>query len=732
MNPDTLPPELHAHLWPLHRLGEGLQALAALAGLQGQAAQALVLPPELARSVEAGSEAADDLGRWLEWAATPMGLQTESVQCTVPEVPLMLRQAAPALLLLNSPQGPHFVLLTGRRAGALVLLDPDLRRRRCAPGLLRDVLCAPLEAPLQSGVNRLLADAQVPAARLERARRALLAERLAATPVQGAWLLRRPASSGVRALLAQARVPQRVAGMLALLAVLYTLEIAGWRLIGQAALDGRLDMGWLSAWVLLLLTLVPLRLLSSALNTGIALDTGLALRQRLLAGALRMDLDVLRRQGSGQLLARVIESQALESAGLAGALGLGISLLELGFAGWVLAQGAAPGLHVALLLAWVLGLGLLAWRQHGHLRAWTDERLEMTHRLVERMVGHRTRLAQEHPARRAAEEDHELGSYLRHSQALDRSLLPVVSLAPGGWLLLALLALAPALATVGDWRGSAQGLATGPALLAISLGGILFAHRALGGLSGGLGALARARVAWQQAAPLFKAGASAAQPGAWVTATPAASQATPTTATPLVDAHALNYGYRPGAAPVLKGASLQLGAHDRVLLAGPSGSGKSTLAALLVGLRRPASGLLLMGGLDRATLGDQWHRWATEAPQFHNNHIFTGTLAFNLLIGREWPARAATLAEAQTLCEELGLGPLLQRMPGGLQQRVGESGWQLSHGERSRVFLARALLQRAPLTVLDESFAALDPATLHRCLNSALQRAQALVVIAHP
>jgi ATP-binding cassette subfamily B protein len=171
---------------------------------------------------------------------------------------------------------------------------------------------------------------------------------------------------------------------------------------------------------------------------------------------------------------------------------------------------------------------------------------------------------------------------------------------------------------------------------------------------------------------------------------------------------------------------------DRVLLTGPSGSGKSTLAALLVGLRRPASGLLLMGGLDRATLGQQWHQWATEAPQFHDNHVFSGTLAFNLLMGREWPPTAAALAEARAVCEDLGLGPLLQRMPGGLQQRVGETGWQLSHGERSRVFLARALLQRAPLTVLDESFAALDPPTLHRCLRCALQRSQALVVIAHP
>jgi ATP-binding cassette subfamily B protein len=71
-------------------------------------------------------------------------------------------------------------------------------------------------------------------------------------------------------------------------------------------------------------------------------------------------------------------------------------------------------------------------------------------------------------------------------------------------------------------------------------------------------------------------------------------------------------------------------------------------------------------------------------------------------------------------------------MPAGLHQRVGATGWQLSHGERSRVFLARALLQRAPLTVLDESFAALDPETLHQALQCALKRTQALIVIAHP
>jgi ATP-binding cassette subfamily B protein len=71
-------------------------------------------------------------------------------------------------------------------------------------------------------------------------------------------------------------------------------------------------------------------------------------------------------------------------------------------------------------------------------------------------------------------------------------------------------------------------------------------------------------------------------------------------------------------------------------------------------------------------------------------------------------------------------------MPAGMQQMVGESGWQLSHGERSRLFIARALLQNPELIVLDESFAALDPETLRRALTTVTRRAQSLVVVAHP
>jgi ABC-type transport system involved in cytochrome bd biosynthesis fused ATPase/permease subunit len=118
------------------------------------------------------------------------------------------------------------------------------------------------------------------------------------------------------------------------------------------------------------------------------------------------------------------------------------------------------------------------------------------------------------------------------------------------------------------------------------------------------------------------------------------------------------------------------------------------------------------------------------APQFHENHVLTETFAFNLLMGRRWPPQPADIAAAQGICRELGLDDLLSRMPARLLQLVGETGWQLSHGERSRLYMARALRQGANL--LNESFAALDPETLHRCLRCVLKRAATVLVIDHP
>ncbi|MBC7976541.1 MAG: ATP-binding cassette domain-containing protein, partial [Myxococcales bacterium] len=184
---------------------------------------------------------------------------------------------------------------------------------------------------------------------------------------------------------------------------------------------------------------------------------------------------------------------------------------------------------------------------------------------------------------------------------------------------------------------------------------------------------------------------------------------------------------------VLSSCDLTIRHGDRVLLQGPSGSGKSTLAALLTGMQTPRSGLLLARGLDMSCLGESgWRARVSASPQFHENHVLTESFAFNLLMSRSWPPRRKDLQDAREICIELGLGPLLERMPAGMFQMVGETGWQLSHGEKSRLFIARALLQNSDVVIMDESLAALDPENMAATLRCMRARAPSLIVIAHP
>jgi ATP-binding cassette subfamily B protein len=202
---------------------------------------------------------------------------------------------------------------------------------------------------------------------------------------------------------------------------------------------------------------------------------------------------------------------------------------------------------------------------------------------------------------------------------------------------------------------------------------------------------------------------------------------------PIVLARDVRFRFRATGPAVIHVSGLRIHPGERLLLEGPSGGGKSTLGALLAGLRLPDSGVLLLYGVDHLTLGaEAWRRQVILAPQFHENYVLPETLAFNLLMGHRWPPRLEDLIEAAQVCRELGLGPLLERMPAGLFQMVGERGWQLSHGERSRMYIARALLQHGALLILDESFASLDPENLARAVQCVFNRAQTLVVIAHP
>ncbi len=705
--------------WPAERLPEALELLARAGKLPVPGVELPAPPP-----IPSGSAGFLLLERWVESSAECLQLEAEAIEVPYADLEGLIRQAGPALLRVGGGEAPTFLLLVRGRRRHAVLLDLDGRPCRVPVLEIAARLREPVEGPLRPGIDRVLTEAGIPEERRARARGALLRERVAMVRFHGCWILRLTPGAGLVRQLVHTGLHRKLLTFFVAHALQYLLMILAWSVIGRAALEGRIEREWLVAWALLLVTQIAPAQLEAWTQGLFAIGAGALIKLRLLYGALRLDPEAIRSEGAGQLLARVVESSAIESMALNAGFSGVMTLLELCFAAAVIGLGEGGGLRLLLFLSWIVVTLLLAWRYFRRRLGWTRVRVDLTNDLVERMVGHRTRLAQERPSEWHEGEDLHLAHYLERSAELDRAQLALSALLSRGWLLLGLIGLFPVMV-----KGGGE-----PTAIAVALGGIMLASKALGSLSSSLGALTGVAVAWQQVAPLFHAAAQRAEEAAPEGAIAASGLSpTPCPGERLLEAHGLTFRYPRRGAAVLAGCDLEVRAGARLLLEGPSGGGKSTLAALLSSLARPESGLVLLRGLDLRTLGTaEWRRRVVCAPQFHQNHVMTGTLAYNLLLGRGWPASSEDLEEAEQLCRELGLGPLLERMPSGIQQVVGETGWRLSHGERSRIFLARALLQQADVVILDESFAALDPGSLRQALQCTLRRAPALLVIAHP
>jgi ATP-binding cassette subfamily B protein len=712
--------------WPTVRLGEAIEMLARKAGFPD-------VDPGAASASTLHEPDTEALGDWIEGAADRLGLEAEAVSTTYAEVGRMVRRAGPALLALPDYPRSGFLAILKTGFGRICLITPELSIRRVRPAVIQAALTQELEAPARDRVDRLLEATSVPQHRRARARQTILDEQLGEARIEGCWLLRQLPGAGFWSQIRRARLPRYVVMLAAADAMYWILQIIGWWIILQSALEGRFDSAWLWAWCLVLFSAVPFQALALWARGALSVGTGALFKRRLLFGALQLEPEEVRHQGVGQFLGRVLESEAVETLALSGGFAAVTAIVQLILASVVLAHGASGWLHVVLLWSWLAFALVSGWRYFLRGRDWRRVHRRMINALVERMVGHRTRLAQEPPQDWHREEDQSLAGYAQLSQRLDAIEARLSAIIGRGWLLLGLAGLvAPLLAA-----------ATAPAALAISLGGIMLAYRAFADLVEGTRSIVGVVLAWQQVAPLFQAATRAEklhgnvvapiEAADTLTEAPAVSQARPSGGWERLMARDLFFRYREYAEPVLRGCSLRIAHGDRLLLEGTSGAGKSTLAAVLTGLRAPMSGLLMLHGLDRQTLGVlAWRRRIVGVPQFHENHVLAETFAFNLLLGRDWPPTADDLAEAERLCHELGLGELLARMPAGLQQMVGETGWRLSHGERSRLYVARALLQSADIVVLDESFAALDPENLQRVLRCVLRRAPTILVIAHP
>ncbi|MDQ3863465.1 MAG: ATP-binding cassette domain-containing protein, partial [Actinomycetota bacterium] len=161
---------------------------------------------------------------------------------------------------------------------------------------------------------------------------------------------------------------------------------------------------------------------------------------------------------------------------------------------------------------------------------------------------------------------------------------------------------------------------------------------------------------------------------------------------------------------------------------GPTGVGKSTLVGLLLRFWDPTSGGVYLGGHDlRGYAQDDVRTLIGVVSQ--DTHVFNDTLRANLLLAKP----EATDEDLRRVLALARLSDLVERLPDGLQSPLGEQGLKLSGGERQRLSVARTLLKDAPLLVLDEPTANLDPVTERELLDAvyALMRDRATLVITH-
>lgn len=180
--------------------------------------------------------------------------------------------------------------------------------------------------------------------------------------------------------------------------------------------------------------------------------------------------------------------------------------------------------------------------------------------------------------------------------------------------------------------------------------------------------------------------------------------------------------------PALQGVSFTVEAGKVTALVGESGSGKSTLTAILLRFEQASGGRYLIDGADVNGLSVESVR-AQFALVTQEPLLFSASVRENLLVGRP----GATAAEVEEACRTAQAWDFISALPKGLETPIGERGVTLSGGQKQRLALARALVSRAPVLVLDEATSSLDPES-EREVQAALERVlpgHTALVIAH-
>lgn len=192
-----------------------------------------------------------------------------------------------------------------------------------------------------------------------------------------------------------------------------------------------------------------------------------------------------------------------------------------------------------------------------------------------------------------------------------------------------------------------------------------------------------------------------------------------------IELHDITYKYGFGRNALDK-VSLKIKQGAKVALVGVSGSGKSTLVKNIIRFLQPESGQILIGGQDTSHVDKTALRQlATYVPQ--SPFIFTGTVRENLLLG------AANDVTNEDVLQALQIAQIqsdIEQMPQGFETEISEDGG-MSGGQKQRIAIARALLTKSPILILDESTSALDVLTEKQVIDNLMKLDKTIIFVAH-
>ena len=190
----------------------------------------------------------------------------------------------------------------------------------------------------------------------------------------------------------------------------------------------------------------------------------------------------------------------------------------------------------------------------------------------------------------------------------------------------------------------------------------------------------------------------------------------------------MTFSYATNGKEILHGVDLTIRPGSVTALVGPSGSGKSTIAKLIAGFWDVSGGSILLGGQELKNI-PQRQLAGMIAYVSQDNYLFDDTIRENIRMGR----RGATDTDVENVARAAGCHDFIMGLEHGYDTVVGGAGGHLSGGERQRIAIARAMLKDAPIVILDEATAYLDPEN-EAGVQSAIGRLVAgktLIVIVH-